>query len=114
MKYSYFKDCFYLNFLCIPCQSASQIFYLPKDKFKVSGPKPGTSLGLQFPLTSKKGQSSHGREGMVPRSIQKVELVDLPSDPVQLAVEVFNGGSIAVFELRAQEPRDQRGFAHAS
>lgn len=50
---------------------------------------------------------------MVARGIQQIQLVHLPTDPVQLAVEVLDSRRVAVLELGAQKPRYQGGFADA-
>lgn len=68
-------------------------------------------LRIWFVLTSQKGKSSHSRERMISRSIKKIQLIYFSSNPVQLTVEVFNGGRVAVLELSSKKSGYERSLA---
>lgn len=58
------------------------------------------------PLTSQDGESPHRGEGMIPRCVQNVQLVNVPPDAVELPVKVLDGWRVLVVEPLVEEPRD--------
>lgn len=57
-------------------------------------------------LTSQDGESPHRGEGMIPRRVQNVQLVNVSPDAVEFPVKVLDGGRVLVVEPLVEEPRD--------
>lgn len=63
-------------------------------------------------LTSEEKESLHGGKRIISWSVEQVKTVSLASDPVDLAVEVLNGGRVVFVKLVVQKPVDNGSFAH--
>lgn len=63
-------------------------------------------------LTSEEKESLHGGKRIISWSIEQVKAVSLASDPVDLTVEVLDGGRVILVKLVVQKPVDNGSFAH--
>lgn len=94
-------------------QASSACFFSQKvispdyDKLNL----PLLSLTCMF-LTCENGEPPHGREWMIPRCIQDVQLIYVASNIVNFAVEILNGGCVLVIKAAIEKPRDNGTLAH--
>lgn len=63
-------------------------------------------------LTCEDRQPAHGRERMVTRGVQDVQLVHVPMDVVHLAMKVLDGGCVLILKAAIKETGDNGALAH--
>lgn len=61
-------------------------------------------------LTGEDGESPHRGEGMIPRGVQNVQLINVSPDAVEFPMKVLDGWRVLVVKALVEEPRDDRSL----
>ena len=74
-------------------------------------PERGCIIQQRRSVTGEKGESPHGREGMIPGCVDQVQLIHFSADSVHLPVEVFDRRSVILVEVFVQKSARTEGVS---